>query len=258
MSDPGLYLYALIPDTGSRVFDCRAVGNEECPVFTLAAERCAAVVSPRALEEMDPTRRNMLSHTRVQEHVMQQFPILPVSFGTILPDGVTLLRCLDAQAEEIDALFADIRDCVELGVKIGFHPEPLYADIIAAEPALRTLRDSLQGRSVEETYYERVELGRRVEAAVQERRALIAAEAEAALAPHYTRSAELKLLDDHMILNAAYLVPRAQEPAFDRAINGIAESLGDTATIKYVGPVPPYNFVSFRAAWDPPGARQAA
>jgi hypothetical protein len=48
-----------------------------------------------------------------------------------------------------------------------------------------------------------------------------------------------------MIMNAAFLVQRAQEQAFDRRIKDIASHF-DKLTFKYTGPWPPYNFVNIR------------
>jgi len=48
-----------------------------------------------------------------------------------------------------------------------------------------------------------------------------------------------------MIMNAAFLVQRDQEQAFDRRIKDIASHY-DKLTFKYTGPWPPYNFVNIR------------
>jgi hypothetical protein len=48
-----------------------------------------------------------------------------------------------------------------------------------------------------------------------------------------------------MILNAAFLVQRDREPAFDRRIKEIAAEF-ELLTFKYTGPWPPYNFVNIR------------
>jgi hypothetical protein len=54
-----------------------------------------------------------------------------------------------------------------------------------------------------------------------------------------------RAIGDKMIMNAAFLVQRDQEQAFDRRIKEIASSF-DKLTFKYTGPWPPYNFVNIR------------
>ena len=50
-----------------------------------------------------------------------------------------------------------------------------------------------------------------------------------------------KPIGDKMIMNAAFLISRNQENAFDRKIKDIAGRL-DQLTFKYTGPWPPYSF----------------
>ena len=54
-----------------------------------------------------------------------------------------------------------------------------------------------------------------------------------------------RAIGDKMIMNAAFLVQRDQENAFDRRIKEIASHY-DKLTFKYTGPWPPYNFVNIR------------
>jgi len=47
-----------------------------------------------------------------------------------------------------------------------------------------------------------------------------------------------------MVLNAAFLIKNSMEPDFDKAVNDLDEKLGSLMTFKYVGTLPPYNFVN--------------
>jgi hypothetical protein len=48
-----------------------------------------------------------------------------------------------------------------------------------------------------------------------------------------------------MIMNAAFLVSRSHEPAFDARVKDLGTRY-DKLTFKYTGPWPPYNFVNIR------------
>jgi hypothetical protein len=54
-----------------------------------------------------------------------------------------------------------------------------------------------------------------------------------------------KPIGDKMIMNAAFLIARDQESAFDAKVKLIATRF-DKLTFKYTGPWPPYNFVNIR------------
>jgi hypothetical protein len=54
-----------------------------------------------------------------------------------------------------------------------------------------------------------------------------------------------KPIGDKMIMNAAFLVARDRETAFDAKVKAIG-ARHDMLTFKYTGPWPPYNFVNIR------------
>jgi hypothetical protein len=54
-----------------------------------------------------------------------------------------------------------------------------------------------------------------------------------------------KPIGDRMIMNAAFLVARSLEQAFDARVKDIGQRY-DKLTFKFTGPWPPYNFVNIR------------
>jgi len=60
-------------------------------------------------------------------------------------------------------------------------------------------------------------------------------------------SEEVKINDNYgemMILNSAFLIKNTNEPEFDKVVNELDEKFGRFMTFKYVGTLPPYNFVN--------------
>ena len=58
---------------------------------------------------------------------------------------------------------------------------------------------------------------------------------------------DVKITDNYgnlMILNAAFLIKEINEPKFDKAVNELDSKFSDIMTFKYVGTLPPYNFVN--------------
>ncbi len=47
-----------------------------------------------------------------------------------------------------------------------------------------------------------------------------------------------------MILNAAFFVPKCREAEFDRTVQDLGEKYAQSASFKYVGTMPPFNFVT--------------
>jgi hypothetical protein len=59
-----------------------------------------------------------------------------------------------------------------------------------------------------------------------------------------------KVITDRMVLNAAFLVHREQQASFDMAVQTLDAEMGKRLIFKYVGPVPPYNFVNIVVNWN--------
>ena len=167
-------------------------------------------------------------------------------FGTIAPSEEAVCgTVLRPQHQQLIRELDWIDGRVELGLKV-FWPEEeaIFKEILEEEPSVRRLRDRLMGRRPEVTYYDRIELGKMIEAALEKKRA---ADREHILQPLCPLVDEFKQRDtvmDMMVLNVALLVKKSLEPEIDRAIESLDRSYGSRLRFKYVGPVPPYNFIN--------------
>ena len=95
------------------------------------------------------------------------------------------------------------------------------------------------------TYFARMQYGRLVDAALQSMSEKYVAEIFEALRDVAVASRANKPIGDKMIMNAAFLVARDKEQAFDQRVKQIGAKY-DKLTFKYTGPWPPYNFVNIR------------
>ena len=66
-------------------------------VETLVEGRLAAVVSRIAPGRIRPQRANLAAHHRVLHDLAEQWPVLPVVFGTVAGDEEQLRRLLQAE-----------------------------------------------------------------------------------------------------------------------------------------------------------------
>jgi hypothetical protein len=106
------------------------------------------------------------------------------------------------------------------------------------------------GRPSEETYYERIRLGEMVEAAMWKKRD---EDAEKILTPLRSLVYETqvnKVVTDRMVVNAAFLVDEDRQAEFDAMVERLDQEMGKRLIFKYVGPVPPYNFVNIVVTWE--------
>jgi len=245
------YLYCLIRSSEPCQFLSRGMGERGDIVETINFMDLGLVVSNTANTEYDESRRNMMTHTMVLEEVMQQYSILPIRFGTIAPSvEAAMEQVLKRRYGGLISAFEEVENRVELGLKAFWYDEIVFREIVEENQDIRRLRDGLVGRSAESTYYERIKLGEMIEAAMTRKRDHDAERILAPLTPLVCKTRANKVITDKMVLNAAFLVDRSNEQEFDKAVEQLDTEMGKRIMFKYVGPVPPYNFVNIVIHWD--------
>ena len=96
----------------------------------------------------------------------------------------------------------------------------------------------------DKTHYQRMKIGEMVAEALNKEKEILKETILSQLAP---LAEEMKINDNYgemMILNAAFLIKNSTEPVFDKIVNELDEKFGKFLTFKYVGTLPPYNFVN--------------
>lgn len=245
-----MYLYAVIADAGQKTFKTRGIGERGDDVETICYRRLAAVVSASQVDQYENSRRNMMAHTQVLEEVMTEFDLLPVRFGTVADSRAAITEgLLIPRYNELTELLEQMRGRIELGLKVFWREDTVFAEIARDNDNIRILKDSLLGRSLEETYYERIKLGEAVEKALSQMHIREEERILSILRPLALKSRSNKVFGDRMILNAAFLVSRENEKAMDEAVQALERDEGGRLLFKYVGPVPPYNFVNIVVDW---------
>ena len=244
------YLYCFLREANPQTFTSKGMGDRGDPVTTIHYRDLGAVISPSQQGEYEGNRRNMMTHTRVLEEVMDQYSILPVRFNTIAPNQATIEQLLCQRYNELNERLDKMTGKIEMGLKALWYEGIIFDEILAEYADIRRLRDALQGRSPEETYYERIRLGEMIEEALHQQREAEATMILETLRPHVCQIQTSSLISDHMIVNAAFLVDREQESALEAAIQALDDKLGQRILFRYVGPVPPYNFVNLMLTWN--------
>jgi hypothetical protein len=249
----GKYLYCIIRIPASESpdqFTTLGIGQRGDSVEPIQYQDLAAVVSDSPVIDYERTRRNMMAHTKVLEEVMETFTILPVRFGTVAPEPEDVVeKVLKPRYDELCDLMVEMEGRIELGLKAFWYEDVIFNEIVSENPPIRRLRDSLLDHPAEKTHFERIRLGEMIEEAMEEKRAQ---DAERLLKPLRTLAQKTRTnytFSDRMVVNTAFLVEESQEEAFDQRVEQLDDEMGDRLMFKYVGPVPPYNFVDIVVRW---------
>jgi hypothetical protein len=226
-------------------------GVDDQPVETIVDGELAALVSDAPSVPVKASRRNLLAHSRVLREAAERSCILPMRFGVVMPDRATVREellgphatALAQQLEQLDGL-------AELDVRAMCAEDALLRAAVARHPQIKRMREALEGRPLEATYYERIQLGEHVAHAVAELRDAIAEQIVRELAPHAVAFEPGEPLHEHVLAQLAFLVERDRLDEFDAAVQRLGQELGSDVRLRYVGPLPPHSFVDLGAALE--------
>jgi hypothetical protein len=240
----GKYVYCVIEAPDPLRFGSIGIGGEPSEVYTVHYKNLGAVVSDAPLEVLDSTRENVLAHERVNETVMREHTVIPMSFGTIFKTREDIVELLRSAAEAFGDVLNKMQNKLEFGLKVLWDRDQAIREVEADDEDISRLKKEISGQKGP-TYFARMQYGRLVDAALQARSERYVADVLDQLRDVSVASRINKPIGDKMIMNAAFLISRDQEQAFDARVKAIASRF-DKLTFKYTGPWPPYNFVNIR------------
>jgi hypothetical protein len=240
----GKYVYCIIRSSEFLRFGPIGLGAEPSDVHTINYRDLAAVVSDTPMGVHDATRENVLAHQRVNETVMREHTVIPMSFGTVFKTRDDIIELLKSAYDAFSDVLTKMQNKLEFGLKVLWDRDQIVKDIENEDEDVRRLKNEISSQKGS-TYFARMQYGRLIDAALQSRSERFVADIFSGLREVCVASRSNKPIGDKMILNAAFLVSRDKESAFDSRVKEIGARY-DKLTFNYTGPWPPYNFVNIR------------
>ncbi len=245
-SEQGKYVYCIIRTDAPKSFGSIGIGGRGDDVHTVHYKEFGAVVSNCPLIIFDPTKENALAHEHVNEIVMKDFTVLPMSFGTVFKTENDIREFLKGTYDALVEVLMKMEGKIEFGLKVNWDKETVIRELEQENDEIRRLKEEITSTQNTSSYFTRMQLGRVVESALQAKADAYVAAIYEGLRNAAVASRSNKPIGDKMIMNAAFLVERDKTKAFDEQISEIAKKYENKLTFLYTGPWPPYNFVNIR------------
>jgi len=245
-SEEGKYVYCIIRSRKEKEFGQIGIGSSGGSVYTVHYGDLAAVVSSTPIRIYDPTRENVLAHEFVNETVMRDHTVIPMSFGTLFRTEDDIVELLKSTYQAFSDVLVHIEDKIEFGLKVLWDRDRVIARIEEGNEEIRRLRDEIDRNASSSTYFARMQLGRLIESALERAGSSYVRDINETLRPVAVAFRSNKPIGDRMILNAAFLVNRTREAEFDDAVRAISNRYDQLLDFRYTGPWPPYNFVNIK------------
>lgn len=240
----GKYIYCIIKSNEAQSFGPLGIGGRGDELHAILYNDIAAVVSNSPIISYSVSREHVLCYERAIEEVMKEYTVLPVRYNTMTEDEDKVKKILGSEHDRFVDLLKNMEGKKELSLKAIFKEDVIYKEILEKYEDIRKLKKALAFEPSAKTYYLRVEVGRKVEAALQEQRDIYKEEILNTLIPLAQDAKVNSPYGELMIMSAAFLVENAKEAEFDQNVQGLADKFGDKIKFKYVGTLPPFNFVN--------------
>lgn len=244
----GIYIYCIIKTSEHQEFGAIGIDDDAASnVLTTGFKDIAAAISHSPLVVYDSLSKekvikDLFIHERVIEKIMDRFTTVPVKFGTMvetedrviefLENGYTLLR------NELDKMEGKI----EQDVVATWEQPAVLATLAHQNKQLHEMQQKIASEGEQVSTEDKILLGQLIGQALQKEKnkyqqlILQDLEREAVdICPH-------DMVNDEMIFNAAFLLEKKNQEAFDTAVHSLDQKLENTVYFRVVGPLPPYSF----------------
>jgi hypothetical protein len=252
MSPQSKYIYGIVEEPETKTFSF--TGVEGGGVYTISGHTVAAVVSDVALQEIDPTRRNVQAHTLVQDELLKEYTLLPMAFGMIANGEDEVRILLENNHRALLSELQRLTGMIEVELKVFWDQEAMVKELQGESQGLSLLKSKIQGASSAiEAQNMLIEAGRMVERIVLDWKSKCVETVYAVLKGLSIDVRLNKPLGIQNILNASFLIDKDSESQFRDEIYRIDAQYQGKINFKYIGPLPPYNFINLRlepAGWS--------
>jgi hypothetical protein len=245
MVQQGKYIYGIIEEPEVRRFSFPGVGDAE--VYTINHDGIAAIVSDTQLQEIDPIRKNVHTHTVVQDELLKDYTLLPMGFGMIAASEDEVRRLLKKNCEGLVNELNRLAGKVEVEVKVFWDREAVIKELQGENQELTKLQSKIRSAlSTNEAQRLLIEAGKLVERIVADWKARYAEQVCAILGQLALDTQLNNPVGIQNILNASFLIERAEERQFQEEVYKLDSKFQGKLNFKCVGPLPPYNFINLK------------
>ncbi|MEL6224518.1 MAG: GvpL/GvpF family gas vesicle protein [Cyanobacteria bacterium J06627_8] len=237
----GLYLYGILPGDHALTVDC--IGLDKQPVQLHHLDQFVFLYSIAQQERYLASRKNLLGHERVLEHVMSVGGrnVLPLQFGLVIESWDTVYaQLIETHRNSLIDLFEKLENRREVSIKVMWDTGAELEMLMNEDDALRHERDRLEGKTL--SMEEVVAIGQAIEQAMNDRKHSIIEAFQSVLDVDVVDVIENDPMTSEMIYNAAYLIDWDGESAFSEKVDALDKQFNGRLHIRYNNFTAPFNF----------------
>jgi Gas vesicle synthesis protein GvpL/GvpF len=235
------YVYGVVP-AGTRLPD--ELSGE---VSLLAHGDVAAAVSEVRTDRPLGGREDLMAHDHVVESLAAGTTVVPLRFGAVMTGpGAVVDELLAPHHDWFVRVIGDLDERLQFTVVGTYVRDTVLREVLAEEPEVIRLRESLRELPEDSAYHERIRMGELVVRALDRKREEDGAALAEALAPYAVAVARRDPSGEDAAADVAFLVEPAKRKRFDQAVDELGERWAGRVRLRVLGPLAPYDFVPAR------------
>ncbi len=217
-------------------------------VYTVPYRDISAVVMDSAMVDFaamtkEAGARYLLRHQQVLEKAMVSHPVIPLKLGTYVSSHAEVIDVLSFGYRDFKETFREIEGKVEINVAATWSDKDSIIRQTAEESEeVREYKKKLLSKPGGVNMEDQMNAGRLVRKAMEKRNRKTASGITSALSEIALAQRTHDLMDDGMILNAAFLVEHRKIKRFDYVLNRLDEAYHGRINFRCIGPLPTYSF----------------
>lgn len=248
MTTNGKYIYGFVSTNESN--NLGSIGIDQAEVYTFPYQDIAAVVSDLPHMKFDSLPketllRNLAIYQAVIERVMKGHHIIPAKFGTMVQGEEELKRALEMGYHQINSNLKEMEDKIELDVAALWSDLEAILKDIGEEEGVKTLKEEAAARPPDQVFEVKIRVGKLVKESLDKRKEECASLILDVLKGDAEDHRSHDIMDDSMIINAAFLINRDRQEALEKKVDELDKHYQDKINFRIVGPLPPYSFRTF-------------
>jgi hypothetical protein len=258
MAEIGKYIFGILnSNTNLQLMIPKAYildeGESNMIVYTIPYKDLSALVrdlkgfdsSPKSKEIL---ARMLIGHQAVIERIMAHgATIIPMKLGTYAQDEKEVQAILHEGYPLMKEIMAKIRDKIEIDVVATWSHFNSTVKDAAEEKEIKEFKERLLSQPRGATVDDRMKIGLMIKKALDEKRAGVSREILERLQAVSEDARIHELMDDQMVMNAAFLIARAKHKDFEEKVEELNKTMQEKLNFRCVGPLPPYSYYTLEA-----------
>jgi len=247
MGKKGIYIYGIInSNSASDIFTPKDSYKKE-NVYTIPYHDVSAVVSNSEIIDFtysskDASAQLLVWHQKVIEKIMSlKYTIIPLRLGTFMVGEAEVRDILIKGYSLIKNIMEKIRDKIETDLIATWADFGLALKEVGEEKEIKKLKEKILDNP-KITLDDQMEVGVMIKKALDKKREKYALQIQIFLKKYCTAFKIHELMDDRMVINAAFLINKLEQKDFDRKVGEINTEFAEKLNFRCVGPLPPYSF----------------